>query len=1628
MKKILLVFSLLVAFGANAQTNDNELAMQLVTKNSNAIGLSKAELSNLIVSSSYFDKSAAVQRVYLLQSYQGLPVYNQMLVLTFKNEMLISHAGEFNHSLEKFVNVKTAVPLISAVDAVHAAVADRKLQAGQLLLPIKSSNDGSFIEFNKMGVSRENITAQLMWVPVEKNNTVRLAWQVYIIPATTVDYWLVRIDATNNSTLGVDNLTNYDNWGQSATTGSVDHALKNNSSIQQTSTTVNTFNVNAAGNSPSVVNGALYRVVPFPAESPQAPGGTPALISNPWTAAPGNATSLKWHTGAGAVDYNYTRGNNVWAYQDRLNDNTGTAAESANSTTASDPLSFDFVPNFTVDPVQSTPVQNQQFNTTNLFYWNNIVHDVMYQYGFDEAAGNFQDDNQGRGGTGNDHVNAEAQDGGGTNNANFSTPNDGTSGRMQMYLWNIGSPAVQKDGDVDNGVVVHEYGHGISNRLTGGPANSACLNNAEQMGEGWSDIYALLFTQDWAGSNLNSGFSSPRGIGLYALSNTNLFGTSLPNTGIRHYKYSTDMSVNPLVYLSTLPSSPHDRGEIWCATLWDMTWNIINQTGVINPNIYDASGVGGNIIAFKLITEGLKLQQCSPGFISGRNAILQADQNLYGGAYHCAILSAFARRGMGLFASEGSTSIITDQVVDYTGGLPGVLLNQGAIPAVAEGQNIVYNNVVNGQCFGATNYTLRDTLPSNVTFVSATNGGTYNAGNRVVSWTVNLAAGAIDTYSFTVNINSGTYYLSSEFINEPVAAATIPVSWTTTSTTANVWATDNIKSHSAPNSFFSPDAAVVSDQIIATTASISLGAVATDLSFWHWYNTESTFDGAVLEISTNGGTTWADIGASNFTKNGYNATISTQFSSPIGGRAAWSGNSAAFIQTKVSLAAYANQPNVKLRWRMASDASVASTGWNVDDILVQEAPPVINMRSSLFDNADQRISLSDTTTLVLAPLPAITATAGPNGTISDPGISTVTLGSDKTYTITANSGYNIQDVLVDAVSQGAMSTYTFTNVITNHTISASFVLGCSVTGSGTTTPVSCAGNTNGTSTITLTGAGAAAPGTYTVDGGPSQAYSTNPFTITGLAAGNHTVFATVTAGGCISSGILINVGAPAGFTATYTKTNVSSCSGLQDGSITVTPTGGTGPYTYSWNGITGSGNPATTVFTAGNVSALTGLNYGYYNVSITDAGGCGIVNINNIHVELGYTVYVTYSGSNSSSCANTGSVLLYGNAGIQPYTYSLTGLAGSYQASNTFSNLAAGTYTGYVKDARGCISTKPGIVVSAAAAITVTAFVRNASSCGNDGAVEIYRSGGIPSYTYSITSAAGPWVSTNIFTALAAGSYTAYVKDAAGCVGQQAVVVAAGAGVSITASKINTSTCVNDGSIQLNATGGIAPYAYSKDNGITFQASNSFSGLGQGNYPIVVKDSKGCTGASNVTINLNTIVVTASAVNASTCASNNGKISVFRTGGYNPYTYSLDGNTYQSGNVFLNVAPGIYTAYVKDAKTCIGTISNIEVGPTGCIQNFTAGKDVRSKSSEKIASVKMQLYPNPSATEFTLLLQDNSSKEKVFITLTDVLGRKVYQTTTTEKQLNLGKELKAGIYIMEVVQARHKQIVKLIKE
>jgi hypothetical protein len=205
-------------------------------------------------------------------------------------------------------------------------------------------------------------------------------------------------------------------------------------------------------------------------------------------------------------------------------------------------------------------------------------------------------------------------------------------------------------GEFDNGVMAHEYGHGISNRLTGGPSNSNCLTNQEQAGEGWSDFFALV-TTDRLGT---TDATSNRGIGTFV----NNQDTSA--LGIRTFKYSRDMKVNPVTYNGIKTQAiPHGIGFVFCSMLYDIYLDMIDAYG-FDKDIYN--GKGGNNKALQLVMIGLKLQPCSPGFVDARNAIIAADSILNNKANYELLWKAFARRGLGASADQKSSNSRSDGI------------------------------------------------------------------------------------------------------------------------------------------------------------------------------------------------------------------------------------------------------------------------------------------------------------------------------------------------------------------------------------------------------------------------------------------------------------------------------------------------------------------------------------------------------------------------------------------------------------------------------------------------------------------------------------------------------------------------------------------------------------------------------------------------------------------------------------------------------------------------------------------------------------------------------------------------------------------------------------------------------
>ena len=1043
--------ALVCPFWLLAQKELDTAALRLTLhKYATRLHISAADADNAVITSSYFEKETGIRYIYLQQSWQQLNVFNSVLSLSFKNNSLVYASGKFIDSLP--AKAGSASPSVAPDQALVKTAEHLQLKAPDHLrvMANRMATRERRMVFSPSGIAKRNIEATLVWVSADEGATVHLAWNVNIDVLGSTDWWNVRIDAASGTVINKDNLTIHE-----AQPAPADDRLRD---------AENTFPAAAAPiiaparvtAPPSVTNSAYY-VVPFPYESPN--HGSPATDNEPWLKASSyntNAITWGWHFD-GTTNYDITRGNNVFAFLDYDATNAPNAATNwpDTSTTSTPALTFTHTPDLLQRPFTTI---NRRFAVDNLFYWNNLMHDVFYQYGFTEPAGNFQADNMGRGGAGNDYVNAQAQDGAGTSNANFTTPIDGTSGRMRMYqfpkplvflvnspggvagnytaaeslfsvnnlLMNIGSvtgqlvyynddaggtthlacnpPAntltgfialidrgtcgggfVQKvknaqdagaiavvvvnnvagapsvmggsdntiiipavmisqadgatlaaqlasnvnitlsravgyDGDIDNGVICHEYGHGISNRLTGGPANTSCLINAEQAGEGWSDYMALMMTTNWAAASLTDG-ALPHPMGTYVV------GQPVTGGGIRRFPYSTNMGIDPLTYTYMASSGEvHNIGEIWCSALWDMTWNIIQQTGSITTNIYNSAGAGGNSIALQLVVTGMKLQPCSPGFIDSRNAILAADSILYNSAHKCAIWNAFAGRGMGFSASEGSSNSTSDQTVAFD--VPsGAVLTKSVTPlSLSSGGQVTITHTATCSCQSPLNgYTINDTIPTGFTYISSS-GGTLS-GNVVTFSPVNFAT-AQEAKTFSVTLQAAmSGCLVDSTINDNRDGLTAGGLSSAVISGSTGWTTSPLYANSGSNAWNGPDVSTPNNTTLTSNA-FTVGPLSI-MSFWHYFNTEGTYDGGVVELSTNG-TTWTDA-APYIIEYPYTTTMDA--STILSGRKAYSGSNVSFQRTTINLTPFAGQ-SLRIRFRMTSDNGVGSDGWFIDNIVV----------------------------------------------------------------------------------------------------------------------------------------------------------------------------------------------------------------------------------------------------------------------------------------------------------------------------------------------------------------------------------------------------------------------------------------------------------------------------------------------------------------------------------------------------------------------------------------------------------------------------------------------------------------------------------------------------------------------
>ncbi len=901
----------------------SEAIRQFLQRNESLVGLSDKQIQDLKTIADYTNPDGVFSYVDLGQEIDGVPVFKGEIraALTKDGKVFrminnLAPGLDYNSLSKNFGDAETAVLTASR----HI---NRQANSGDII-QTSSENNGQKVEFER-GQFDLPTTAEKVYFPTEPGVAVA-AWRVLFWEPVAAYY--VIIDAGSGKLLWRKNIVN-DQTQQS------------------------TYNVYTDDNPAPLSPGPNSPTV----------GTQGTLISRTNVTKIGNEAPFTFNNNGWITDGNLTTdGNNLQAGLDIDGTNGIDANGMATATLTSGirVFNFNYTPGNGTAGAGDAPTGADYRNgvVTNLFYWNNIFHDRLYQVGFTEAARNFQNDNFGRGGNGNDRVSAEAQDSSGTNNANFGTPADGGRGRMQMYIWTTPNP--DRDGDLDADIIIHEHGHGLSNRLIG---NGSGLNTTQSggMGEGWSDFYGRLLLST-ADEDVNTGMYTTGGYSTY------LLRSAAPNGnyyfGIRHFPYTRISNLgpngrphNPLTFADidaaqanitdgayTAPTSwsttsVHANGEVWCSMLFEVRARVITRLG------FEV----GNQRMMQLVTDAMKVTPTDPTFIQARDAILQASQAL-GGTDTGDIWAGFAVRGAGFGATTNGTNVV----------------ESFALPNLLQTAPFSFTDA-NGNGFPEPNEALVLNVPiQNPLSTTATNstvsvngGGAVSYGDigasqtvtRQINYTVpaNHPCGTELTLDFAINSSHGPTAAQRKItIGVPVIGATenfdgvtapaLPAGYTTTTTTgtATPWVTSTTAPDGGANSLFVPNpTTVVGSELV--TPNIPISSAAAKFTFRNNYDLEAGWDGGVLEISiptVNAGA-YQDIvtAGGSFISGGYNRVLNSS-SNPLSGRNTWSASSSGYVTTVVNLPAAASGQNVKFKFRLGTDGSVAATGWRVDSIQV----------------------------------------------------------------------------------------------------------------------------------------------------------------------------------------------------------------------------------------------------------------------------------------------------------------------------------------------------------------------------------------------------------------------------------------------------------------------------------------------------------------------------------------------------------------------------------------------------------------------------------------------------------------------------------------------------------------------
>jgi uncharacterized protein (TIGR03437 family) len=840
------------------------VARRFLTENRDLYRLSAEEVDGLRVARRYRTEHNGLTHLVLEQHLNGIAVFQAQLAAHLdRSGALIAASGELLPDAARAVNL--ARPRLTVIEALRLAAGYADTEVAGPITPLTEARGAEQQQdFDRAAGFAREVPARLVYFPLSATQA-RLAWEFMLWMKETPDAYLLLVDAERGSLLYRYNLTVYD-----------ENPLRPHGLVY-TGDSPRPGNPYTTDSPPTVERQDLpFRAAPF--------NGAPTFaVSDP---------HYDWWAGATADGL---VSNNVDVHLDR--DATPNQPDLPRLTAPDGNFSFP------IDLTQApTTEDNQKAAQVNLFYWINRYHDILYAFGFTEAAGNFQTNNFGLGGLGNDAIQADAQDGSGTNNANFSTPPDGRAGRVQMFLWS-GSP--QLDGDLDQGVIIHELTHGLSNRLVG---NATGLGGAQAggMGEGWSDYFAIALMRSES-DDLDGSY----GVGQYVRNNY--------ARGIRRFPYSTSLTVNPLTYGQiALNSQVHAVGEIWCNTLLEMRALLIRQHGFRE----------GQRQSLQLVVDGLKLTPNAPTFLDARDAILLADRVNNGGANQCLLWQAFAKRGLGYSASTNdATDTAPRESFDpppYCNDTGSFRLDKrnyivGETVRIALGDRNAAAPVRVQVRSSATGDQEMVTLQPDAVFAGSHNGVIRLAAGRAANdgaLQASVEAGdqIIVTYDDASTASGATAQVKvtagvvreKTFFDDDVEQGN--QGWIATGS----WAITRARAASPTHCWTdSPTGNYLNNSNTSLTSPLldltNLGDVV--LTIAHSYDLETNFDFAIVEFSVDDGATWS------------RAT-------------AFTGQQASFTQARITLDGLANQARARVRFRLFTDQSVLGDGWYLDDIRI----------------------------------------------------------------------------------------------------------------------------------------------------------------------------------------------------------------------------------------------------------------------------------------------------------------------------------------------------------------------------------------------------------------------------------------------------------------------------------------------------------------------------------------------------------------------------------------------------------------------------------------------------------------------------------------------------------------------